>query len=71
MEELTTLLNNIDDSYHDFVLGITQYAKKKPARLEIIIKFLKEHPDAKSSDVVYFISTQPDFLEDSAMMKVG
>ena len=71
MEELTALLNKVEDSYYDFVLGITQYCKKKTSRLEAVLKFMKEHPGAKSSDIVYFVSTQPDFMEDASMMRVG
>lgn len=29
-------------------------------------KFLNEHPDALSSDIVEFVSDQPDFMEDAA-----
>lgn len=71
MDELIALLNNIDDSYYDFVLGITQYAKKSPTRLNNVMFFLKENPEAKSSDVTYFVSSQPDFFEDVSMMRVG
>jgi len=71
MEELTALLNKVEDSYYDLVLGITHYCKKKSSRLETVLKFMKEHPYANSSDIVYFVSTQPDFVEDASMMRVG
>ena len=32
MEELTALLNAIDDSYYDFVSAMINYAAKKPTR---------------------------------------
>ncbi len=71
MEELSAMLNKLDDAYFDFVSAILHYAEKKPARLEAVIAFLKAHPEARSSDVVKFISDQPDFMEDAAYMKVG
>ena len=69
MEELMILLNNIDDSYFDFVSGIAHYAEKKPSRVEALLKFLKANPEAKSSDVVKFVSEQKDFYEDAAYME--
>ncbi len=32
---------------------------------------MKEHPGANSSDIVYFVSTQPDFMEVASVMRVG
>ncbi len=69
MEELIELLNNVEDSYFDFVSGIAHYAEKKPSRVSILIQYLKCHPTAKSSDVVKFVSEQEDFLEDAAVMR--
>ena len=66
MEELTALLNGIEDSYFDFVLAMQQYARKKPSRLETLINYMKNNPNAKSSDVINFVSEQPDFYEDAA-----
>lgn len=68
MEELMFLLNEIDDSYVDFVYGILNYAEKKSSRKESLINFLKANPKAKSSDVVLFVSKQKDFIEDAAYM---
>lgn len=71
MEELTALLNNIEDSYFDFVSAMVHYAEKKQSRLDAMMDFLKANPSAKSSDVVRFVSEQKDFLEDAACLKVG
>jgi hypothetical protein len=71
MEELKNILTNINDSYDDFVDAILHYAKKKTSRLEALLEFLKENPNANSSDVVKFVSDQPDFAEDAAYMQVG
>ena len=69
MNELAALLNNIEDSYFDFVSAILHYAEKKPARLEAVLGYIKENPDIKSSDVVKFVSDQPDFFEDAAYIQ--
>ena len=66
MKELEKLLNNVSDTYEDFVIAILHYAKKKNSRLDAVLTYMKENPNATSSDIVYFISTQPDFFEDAA-----
>lgn len=71
MKELEQLLHNIDRSYPDFVGAILQYAGKKPSRLQAVLDFIKGHPEANSSDVVLFVSQQPDFAEDAAYMSAG
>jgi hypothetical protein len=71
MNELSELLNNIEDSYFDFVSAILHYAEKKPSRLDTVVKYIKTHPNVKSADVVKFVSDQPDFFEDAAYTKVG
>lgn len=71
MEELAGLLNMVEDSYFDFVSAILYYAEKKPERLEAVLGYLKENPNARSADVVVFVSNQPDFFEDAAYIQVG
>lgn len=68
MEELMTRLKNVPDTYEDFIIGITTYAKKKPERLQKVLNFLKEHDNLTTSDIVYFVSTQPDFQEDNVKL---
>ena len=68
MNELSELLNGIEDSYFDFVSAILHYAEKRESRQTILLSYLKSHPDAKASDVVRFVSEQPDFHEDAAYM---
>ena len=70
MTELKELLEHIEDSYKDFVDAICHYAQKSPERLKKILNFVKDNPNVKSSDVVRFVSDQPDFHEDAAYMKV-
>lgn len=63
MEELALLLNNISDSYVDFVTAILHYAAKNEDNLEDLIGFIKNNPDVTSSDVVKFVSDRKDFFE--------
>lgn len=69
MNELEQLLNNIPGSYYDFITAILHYAKKKPERLEKVLEYIKGNPGVTSSDVIYFVSTQPDFYDDSVPQK--
>lgn len=71
LNQLKTRLENIKDSYSDFVDAITQYVKRKQEHLDLLNLFLDEHPEASTSDVVYFVSIQPDFFEDSVPQKIG
>ena len=70
MNELTKLLNEIDDAYFDFVSAMLHYADKKESRQKVLLEYLKSNPGVKASDVVKFVSDQPDFSEDAAYMKV-
>lgn len=71
LEELKKRLENIKDSYFDFVDAIIHYAKRKQEHIDLLNKFLDEHPETSTSDVVYFVSIQPDFFEDSVPQKNG
>ena len=70
MDELKSLLENINDSYADFVDAMMHYAKKKPLRLEEIVSYLRSNPGADSSDVIRFVSDRPEFAEDAAYVQV-
>lgn len=70
MNELSALLNNIEDSYFDFVSAMLHYAKQKSSRLDALLKYLRENPNVSSSDVIEFVSEQQDFSEDAAYMQV-
>ncbi|MBQ1871049.1 MAG: hypothetical protein II147_02550 [Lachnospiraceae bacterium] len=63
MEELYNKLIAVPDSYFAFVMGILAYAKKKPAKIPVIINFINENENITSSDIIEFISLQPDFHE--------
>ena len=71
MNELAKLLNSVEDSYYDFVSGILHYAEKKESRQKELLNYLKNNPEATSSDIILFVSNQPDFSEDAAYMHVG
>ncbi|MBQ9278292.1 MAG: hypothetical protein IJ224_06620 [Lachnospiraceae bacterium] len=70
MKELELFLNNVSDTYYDFVTGILHYAQKKQSRLDAVLRYIKDNPNATSSDIVYFVSIQPDFYEDAARQNV-
>lgn len=70
MEELVTRLREVEDSYEDFVGAISQYARKKSSRLKAVLEYMNSNPDANSSDIIYFVSSQEDFFEDAAYDKV-
>ena len=65
IDYLKSLLLNVKDSYYAFVEGILVYAEKKQSRLDAVILFIEMNPGALSSDIVSFVSEQPDFYEDS------
>lgn len=65
MNELTAMLYDVTDSYYDFVIGVSAYAKKSPTRTDAVKGFICNHPDALSSDIIEFVSNQPDFYDDA------
>ena len=52
MEELKELLKNVSDSYYDFVVGICRYVRNVDNGDQMMIDFIKEHPKAKSDDII-------------------
>lgn len=51
MEELKQLLSQVPDSYSDFVYGIMGIARDFPKRLDDIKQFIKDNPEAATSDI--------------------
>ena len=51
MEELNQLLTQVSDSYSDFVYGIMGIARDYPKRLDDIKQFIKDNPEASTSDI--------------------
>ncbi|MBQ7563245.1 MAG: hypothetical protein IJT16_04570 [Lachnospiraceae bacterium] len=64
--ELKIILQNVADSYEDFVLGMMNYAKYSSEREERLITYVKENPHALSSDIIEYVSNQPDFYDDAS-----
>ena len=71
MKELIKRITEISDAYDDFILGVINYAKEKPEHIELLTAFLDNNTNVTSSDVVYFIMTQPDFFDVCVQNKVG
>ena len=67
MEDLIKKLESIPGSYFNFVVGIVAYVKQKPERLDVVIDYINNTENVTPSDVVYFVSTQPDFFETRIM----
>ena len=65
MKELTNLLKNVSNSYDSFVSSVLTYAGKKKTRLEVVKKYLIEHPTANTSDILEFVSNLDDFYVDT------
>jgi len=51
MEELKILLENVEDSYDDFVKGMLK-AIKIDGKEKEALRFLKEHPNAKTDEII-------------------
>ena len=66
MTELIKHLSCIPDVYDDFVYGVISYAMKNPVHIQVLHDYMNDNPDATSSDIVRFISMQPDFHDYSA-----
>lgn len=66
MEELTIMLNNVKDSYYGFVVAVLTYVNNKPSRLDFVMKYLDNNPQASTSEILSYISEQEDFYDDVA-----
>ena len=51
MEELKELLENVSDTYEDFVMGILADTKDDDKRAKIT-EYIKSNPDAKTDDII-------------------
>ncbi len=67
MKELSEKLYDLPNVYEDFIYGTVDYAKEKPEHLDILLNYLRNNDNLTTSDVVYFITTQPDFFDDEAI----
>ena len=67
MTDLIRKISELSDVYDDFILGVVNYAKKKPEHVKKLNEYFDSHSDLTTSDVVEFIMTQPDFHAYSAV----
>ena len=51
MDELKALLENVSDSYDDFVRGIMAEVKNYPEKLDELVEYIRSHSEANSSDI--------------------
>ena len=68
MTDLIRKISHIKDVYDEFVLGVINYAKRKPEHIKLLNDYIDNHPNLSTPDLVYFISIQPDFHNYSASM---
>lgn len=62
MNTLISKLNLLPNSYFEFVDSIIDYAEEKEEHLNLLLNFLNDNPSATPSDIIKFISFQPDFF---------
>ena len=63
MEELRQLLLQVSDSYSDFVHGVMLDARDNPDRLDDIIQFIKDNPEATTSDIIGWTMVEIDGID--------
>jgi hypothetical protein len=55
MEELVKLLENVSDTYDDFVCGVRCSLKRHSEYLDDVIQYIKDNPDKDSSDITEYL----------------
>lgn len=63
MEELKQLLLKVSDSYTDFVIGVKADVRDNPDRLNDIIQFIKDNPEATTSDIIGWTMVEIDGID--------
>ena len=63
IRELHEKLRDIPGSCPAFVGEVIRYAATDKSRKDKVLKFMREHPDAKPADVSKFVREQDDFHE--------
>lgn len=66
MDTLISKLNLLPNSYFEFVDSVVDYAKEKEEHLVLLLDYLDNNSAATPSDVIKFISLQPDFFDSDA-----
>ena len=64
MNEFRKLLKNVDRSYDGFVHAVISYVKTpgNEGKQAVIEEYIKEHPQANSSDVLQFMIEETGFF---------
>ncbi len=70
MSELIKEISSLPNVYEDFIYGVLNYARRKPEHVDLLLNFLRNNENLTTSDVVYFISIQPDFHDYSAVLAI-
>lgn len=55
MKELTELLNQVPDTYDDFIAGVRCEVKGDEESIQDVINFIKEDPTRTSSDILEYL----------------
>ncbi len=65
MDELRQLLSTVPGSYDDFVVAMTGFASKSEKRLNGLIKYISNHPQSNTSDVIEYATFEMDLMADN------
>ena len=65
MKGLIDKLREVSNSYMAFVAAVATYAWKKPERLDAVMHYIDSSESPTTSDIIRFVSDQPDFHEDN------
>ena len=63
---LENKLYEVTDTYYGFIKGVLNYVSRRIGRVDVVLDYMNNHKDAKTSDILEFISNQDDFYEDGA-----
>ena len=63
MDQFRKMLQNVEDSYSDFVHGIISYVKIPGNEYKQILieNFIQNHPEADTSEISRFVYEETDF----------
>lgn len=63
MNELLRKLQSVSDTYFGFVAGVLAYTNNDSSKITRVMDYINENKNCKSSDILDFICSQPDFYE--------
>ena len=71
MELLIQRLNSMPNSYYEFVDSVVDYAKAKKTHFDLLLEYMDNNVSATPSDIIRFISHQPDFHDYEGLNQHG